>query len=32
VFVALDIHHAMRMRLIFIRDPLGSTKFFHIIS
>jgi hypothetical protein len=32
VFVAFDIHHATRMRHIFICGLLGSTGSFHIIS
>ena len=30
VCVALDIHHAMRMRRIVICDPSGSTLFFSL--
>jgi len=32
VFVALGIHHGMRMRHTVIRGPPGFTIFFHIIS
>jgi hypothetical protein len=31
VFVDLGIHHAMRMRLVVICGPPGSTIFFHVI-
>ena len=32
MFVALAIHHAMRMRYIVLRNLYGSKIFFYIIS